>query len=76
MRLSWLTAPDDRHDYAVLHDALKLRLRFGREAEAYCRETIERGAADPKREAAVRELQHALDLLPETIPTYEPPTAP
>jgi hypothetical protein len=40
MRLKWWTAPDDRHDYAVLHDALKLRLQFGQEAESYCREAI------------------------------------
>lgn len=66
----WRKASEDRHDIAVLHDALKLRLRFGRDAESYCRAVIRQDSADPKRRAAVQELQYALELFPEQVPTY------
>jgi hypothetical protein len=61
----------DRNDLALLHDAFKLRLRYGVEAENFCEQALRAAPINPRGRRVITELLGALAHVSPKIETYK-----
>jgi len=70
MHIPFFDEGHDRHEAELLHDAFKMRLKFGSDAEAFCLQSLQNRGLAPKRGRELSELLAALRRIPNKIATY------